>query len=63
MPSENKASNPEKFQFRGLHPKVFMGTASDRYKGWIGQIYCPGRYEKRITHRNAITIPKSTQFL
>ena len=28
-----------------------MGTASDRYKGWIGQIYSPGRYEKHITHR------------
>jgi uncharacterized protein YecE (DUF72 family) len=51
MPSEITASNPEKFQFRGLHPKVFIGTASDRYAGWIGQIYSPGRYENRITHR------------
>jgi len=45
------SNNLEKFEFRGLHPQVFMGTASDRYAGWIGQIYSPGRYENRITHR------------
>ncbi|MBW1999350.1 MAG: DUF72 domain-containing protein [Deltaproteobacteria bacterium] len=32
------------FYFRDIHPKVFLGTASDRYAGWIGQIYTPGRY-------------------
>jgi uncharacterized protein YecE (DUF72 family) len=41
----------EKFQFRDLHPKILMGTASDRYAGWIGQIYTPGRYEGRVTRR------------
>lgn len=41
----------EKFQFRDLHPQVFMGTASDRYAGWIGQIYSEERYGKRITSR------------
>ena len=51
MPPKPSSCNPEKFEFRGIHPKVFMGTASDRYKGWIGQIYSPGRYENRITHR------------
>ncbi len=51
MPSEPTSYNVEKFQFRELHPKVFIGTASDRYAGWIGQIYSPGRYENRITHR------------
>ena len=25
--------------FRDIHPKVNFGTASDRYAGWIGQIY------------------------
>ena len=30
--------------FRDLHPKVRLGTASDRYSGWIGQIYSEGRY-------------------
>lgn len=52
MVSEPASCNPEKFEFRGLHPKVFMGTASDRYAGWIGQIYSPGRYDNRITHRS-----------
>ena len=28
-----------------------IGTASDRYAGWIGQIYTPGKYEKGITRR------------
>jgi len=41
----------EKFDFRGVHPGVEFGTASDRYAGWTGQIYTPGRYEGRITSR------------
>jgi uncharacterized protein YecE (DUF72 family) len=39
------------FQFRGLHPNVFIGTASDRYAGWIGQVYSKQRYANRITRR------------
>jgi len=39
---ENPSS--DKFQFRDLHPNVFIGTASDRYVGWIGQIYTEERY-------------------
>jgi len=35
----------EKFIFRDIHPKIQIGTASDRYAGWIGQIYTKGRYE------------------
>ncbi len=34
----------DRFLFRGLHPKVLLGTASDRYAGWIGQIYTAGSY-------------------
>ncbi|MGV8073321.1 MAG: DUF72 domain-containing protein [Syntrophobacteraceae bacterium] len=41
----------ENFYFRGLHPKVFIGTASDRYSGWIGQIYSQNLYEQKITRR------------
>jgi len=41
----------EGFRFRDLHPKIFMGTASDRYAGWIGQIYTKERYEGRISRR------------
>ena len=40
-----------RFQFRGLHPNTFIGTASDRYAGWIGQVYSEGRYTQGIIHR------------
>ncbi len=45
-------SNLERFRFRNLHPNVYMGTASDRYSGWIGQIYSEGRYAGRIGRRS-----------
>jgi uncharacterized protein YecE (DUF72 family) len=44
--------NLDKFDFRGLHPRVFIGTASDRYAGWIGQIYTSENYEGRVTSRS-----------
>ena len=40
------------FQFRDLHPDLFIGTASDRYGGWIGQIYTEGRFGRNITRRS-----------
>jgi len=46
--------DPQKFRFRGLPPGVSIGMASDRYAGWIGQVYSDGRYTKEIkprTHR------------
>jgi len=43
--------DPEEFKFRGLHPDVSIGTASDRYAGWIGQIYSADRYASRIRSR------------
>jgi len=46
---ENPSS--DKFQFRDLHPNVFIGTASDRYAGWIGQIYTEERYRNKISIR------------
>jgi uncharacterized protein YecE (DUF72 family) len=39
------------YKFRDLHPQIFIGTASDRYAGWLGQIYSPEKYEGRITRR------------
>ena len=39
------------FRFRRVHPNLLFGMASDRYAGWIGQIYSVGRYEKEITRR------------
>ncbi len=49
--SNRDTLNVEGFQFRGLHPHVFMGTASDRYAGWLGQIYSEQRYAGRISRR------------
>jgi uncharacterized protein YecE (DUF72 family) len=40
------------FQFRDLRQSLFIGTASDRYAGWIGQIYSKGRFEDGITRRS-----------
>jgi hypothetical protein len=45
-------SGSKYFLFRELGPKVLFGTASDRYAGWIGQIYSKGLYEKGITRRS-----------
>jgi uncharacterized protein YecE (DUF72 family) len=42
---------PKEFQFRRVDPNILFGTASDRYAGWIGQIYSAGRYDKEITRR------------
>ena len=41
----------KRYQFRGLHPNIFIGMASDRYAGWTGQIYSEGRYSQGITRR------------
>ena len=35
----------DKFLFRDLHPQIKIGTASDRYAGWIGQIYSENNYK------------------
>jgi len=41
----------EGFHFRGLNPYLFIGTTSDRYAGWIGQIYTEKNYAGRIRTR------------
>ena len=51
MPDAN-LSNLETFHFREIHPLISMGTASDRYGGWIGQIYSADRYFGRTTRRS-----------
>ena len=43
--------DPGKFKFRGLHRNIFIGMASDRYAGWIGQVYSEERYTQGMTHR------------
>jgi uncharacterized protein YecE (DUF72 family) len=47
----SSSSANSQFKFRNLHPKIFMGTASDRYAGWMDQIYTRARYEDRVTRR------------
>jgi hypothetical protein len=44
-------SRSKSFLFRDLDSSILIGMASDRYAGWIGQIYSEGRYEKGITRR------------
>lgn len=48
---DQKLADLKHYKFRDLHPQVFFGTASDRYAGWLGQIYTPDNYEGRITRR------------
>jgi len=47
-----KESGPPTFLFREIPQNILIGTASDRYAGWIGKIYSEGRYEKGITRRS-----------
>ncbi len=51
--------NPQTFHFRNLHPQILIGTASDLYSGWIGQIYSKDRYAGRITKRSRIIAGKT----
>ncbi len=46
------ASEIARFCFRHILGGVYLGTASDRYAGWIGQIYSPERWSGRITRRS-----------
>jgi hypothetical protein len=45
-------SSSKSFLFRDLDSNLRIGMASDRYAGWIGQIYSEGRYQKGITRRS-----------
>ncbi|MEM1125205.1 MAG: DUF72 domain-containing protein [Bacteroidota bacterium] len=38
------------YDFRDLHPHLRVGTASDRYAGWLGQIY-PAERAPQVTER------------
>lgn len=42
------AIDTNKFNFKEIHPKIHIGTASDRYAGWVGQIYSEGRYNTTV---------------
>lgn len=42
------------FDFRNLHPQLKFGTASDRYAGWIGQVY-PEVWRTQVERRTKKT--------
>jgi hypothetical protein len=46
--AKSSESSSKSSQFRELQQNILMGTASDRYAGWIGQIYSGGKYEKGV---------------
>ncbi len=46
--------DPNQFHFRDLHPDIYLGTTSDRYAGWIDQIYSRERYVGRINRRTNV---------
>lgn len=58
MPHFSK-TNLQNFNFRNLHPKILIGTASDRYAGWLSQIYSQDRYQGQITKRTKVIGGKS----
>ena len=39
------------FDFRRVHPSLRFGTASDRYAGWLGQVYPREAWEDRVSKR------------
>jgi len=49
---QDRRTAVDAYDFHGLHPNVHFGTASDRYGGWIGQIYPPERYADRVSTRS-----------
>lgn len=57
--SEERLKELVRFQFRDLHPLVSLGTASDRYAGWLGQIYSETRYKGRISSRSKRAMDKA----
>jgi uncharacterized protein YecE (DUF72 family) len=55
----DRTQDIKSFNLRKLHPKILLGTASDRYAGWIGQIYTADRYKGRISRRTKTVGGKS----
>ena len=47
---EARLARLEAYDLRRVHPNLRLGTASDRYAGWIGQIY-PEHYRREIKTR------------
>ncbi|PSQ96135.1 MAG: DUF72 domain-containing protein [Bacteroidetes bacterium SW_9_63_38] len=50
-PMADRRTAIDNYDLRGIHPHVRFGTASDRYAGWIGQIYPEADYADRVSSR------------
>ena len=48
----SETSQVGNFRFKDLHPNIYIGTASDRYKGWLGQIYSENVYRTKVVKRS-----------
>ncbi len=48
---ESRRTAVDRYEFHEVHPNVRFGTASDRYAGWLGQIYPEDPYGDRISTR------------
>ncbi|MGA2935685.1 MAG: DUF72 domain-containing protein [Syntrophobacteraceae bacterium] len=51
MLNDEILQSAERYLFRSIHPQISIGTASDRYRGWTGQIYSEELYTEQITSR------------
>jgi len=51
-PLAQRREQVDDYRFHDVHPSVRFGTASDRYGGWLGQIYPEDEYADRISTRN-----------
>lgn len=49
---ESPLPQVQEYLFRDVYPNLSIGTMSDRYAGWIGQIYPSGKYTDRISRRS-----------
>jgi uncharacterized protein YecE (DUF72 family) len=48
---EERRAEAERYDVRRIHPSVRFGSASDRYAGWIGQVYPRDVWAGEVTTR------------
>lgn len=48
---DERRAAADRLDFRRLHPHARFGTASDRYAGWLGQIYSEDTFGDRVSSR------------
>jgi len=49
---QDRRAAVDAYAFDDVHPHVRFGTASDRYGGWLGQIYPPEQYADHVSTRS-----------